>query len=171
MAITATTMNTTMMTMGLTITGITTIRIAEFAWSLVEPQEGQFTFAFWDEFLDLAEAKGMKVIFGTPTYYAGEAWPVKKWVDESRPYQLAGTLGGAFATADYLQGGAGQAVEFLIRSMLVKGMLVYSGGSALGQPYIHLGPVALHGREEESEPLFETFGRRMALKAAELFEP
>ena len=47
--------------------GITTIRIAEFAWSLVEPQEGQFTFAFWDEFLDLAEAKGMKVIFGTPT--------------------------------------------------------------------------------------------------------
>ena len=41
--------------------GITTIRIAEFAWSLVEPQEGQFTFAFWDEFLDLAEAKGMKV--------------------------------------------------------------------------------------------------------------
>ena len=111
------------------------------------------------------------VIFGTPTYYAGEAWPVKKWVDESRPYQLVGKLGGAFATADYLQGGAGQAVEFLIRSMLVKGMLVYSGGSALGQPYIHLGPVALHGREEESEPLFETFGRRMALKAAELFEP
>ena len=47
--------------------GITTIRIAEFAWSLVEPQEGQFTFAFWDEFLDLAEAKGMKGIFGTPT--------------------------------------------------------------------------------------------------------
>ena len=32
------------------------------------------------------------VIFGTPTYYAGEAWPVKKWVDESRPYQLAGKL-------------------------------------------------------------------------------
>ena len=26
-------------------------------------------------------------------------------------------------------------------------------------------------KEEESEPLFETFGRRMALKAAELFEP
>ena len=58
--------------------GITTIRIAEFAWSLVEPQEGQFTFAFWDEFLDLAEAKGMKVIFGTPTA-TPPAWLTDKY--------------------------------------------------------------------------------------------
>ena len=47
--------------------GIFTIRIAEFAWNLVEPREGEFTFDFFDEFLDVAEEEGMRVIFGTPT--------------------------------------------------------------------------------------------------------
>lgn len=47
--------------------GITTIRVGEFAWNLTEPEEGVFTFDFWDGFFDLVEKKGMKVIFGTPT--------------------------------------------------------------------------------------------------------
>ncbi len=47
--------------------GISVIRIGEFAWSKFEPTEGTFTFAFFDRFLDLAQQKGMKVIFGTPT--------------------------------------------------------------------------------------------------------
>ena len=47
--------------------GIEVIRIAEFSWSLTEPREGEFTYDFWDEFLDLCEKVQMKVIFGTPT--------------------------------------------------------------------------------------------------------
>ena len=47
--------------------GIFTIRISEFAWNKVEPREGEFTYTFFDEFLDVAEAEGMKVIMGTPT--------------------------------------------------------------------------------------------------------
>ncbi len=47
--------------------GIATIRVGEFAWNLTEPEEGVFTFDFWDGFFDLVEKKGMKVIFGTPT--------------------------------------------------------------------------------------------------------
>ncbi|MCD8118113.1 MAG: beta-galactosidase [Lachnospiraceae bacterium] len=47
--------------------GITQIRIAEFAWNKVEPEEGRFDFSFFDEFLNLCAEKGMKVIFGTPT--------------------------------------------------------------------------------------------------------
>ena len=47
--------------------GITVIRIAEFAWSKVEPEEGVFEYGFFDEFLDLCQEEGMKVIFGTPT--------------------------------------------------------------------------------------------------------
>ena len=43
--------------------GIEVIRIAEFAWTLTEPAEGCFTFAFFDRFLDLCREKGMKVIF------------------------------------------------------------------------------------------------------------
>lgn len=47
--------------------GIEVIRVAEFAWNMVEPREGEYTFAFWDEFLDVAYKCGMKVIFCTPT--------------------------------------------------------------------------------------------------------
>lgn len=58
--------------------GIFTIRIAEFAWSKIEPREGEFTFVFYDEFLDLAEEEGMKVIFGTPTA-TPPAWLTEKY--------------------------------------------------------------------------------------------
>jgi beta-galactosidase len=47
--------------------GIEVIRVFEFAWSMVEPQEGQFNFSFFDRFLSLATAKGMRVIMCTPT--------------------------------------------------------------------------------------------------------
>jgi beta-galactosidase len=47
--------------------GIEVIRIAEFAWNKFEPQEGIFTFDFFDRFLDIAYKFGMKVIFCTPT--------------------------------------------------------------------------------------------------------
>ena len=58
--------------------GIEVIRIAEFAWTLTEPAEGCFTFAFFDRFLDLCREKGMKVIFGTPTA-TPPAWLTKKY--------------------------------------------------------------------------------------------
>lgn len=47
--------------------GIEVIRIAEFAWNKFEPQEGVYTFEFFDKFLNHAHKKGMKVIFCTPT--------------------------------------------------------------------------------------------------------
>lgn len=62
--------------------GIFTIRIGEFAWNLVEPREGEFTFDFFDEFLDVAEEEGMRVIFGTPTATP----PV--WLTEKYPEAL-----------------------------------------------------------------------------------
>ena len=58
--------------------GITVIRIAEFAWTLIEPEEERFTFDFFDEFLDLCSRKGMKVIFGTPTA-TPPAWLTEKY--------------------------------------------------------------------------------------------
>lgn len=58
--------------------GISVVRIAEFAWSKVEPSEGDYTFAFFDEFLDLCDEKGMKVIFSTPTA-APPAWLTNKY--------------------------------------------------------------------------------------------
>lgn len=53
--------------------GIKVIRIAEFAWNKFEPHEGVFDYSFFDEFMELAWKKGMKVIFCTPTA-APPAW-------------------------------------------------------------------------------------------------
>lgn len=61
-------------------TGIQVVRIAEFAWSKIERTEGNFDFSFFDEFLDLAEEVGMKVIMGTPTA-TPPAWLTEKYPD------------------------------------------------------------------------------------------
>lgn len=45
--------------------GIQVVRIAEFAWSTFEPEEGVFQFGLFDEFLDLTEEFGIKVIMCT----------------------------------------------------------------------------------------------------------
>ena len=68
--------------------GITRIRIAEFAWSKFEPEEGVFTFDFFDEFLELCGRKGMKVILGTPT-----ATP-PAWLTQKYPEVLNCTMAG-----------------------------------------------------------------------------
>lgn len=69
-------------------TGIEVIRIAEFAWNKTEPREGEFTFDFFDRFLDLCEEEGMKVIFSTPTATP----PV--WLTEKYPETLNATVEG-----------------------------------------------------------------------------
>lgn len=58
--------------------GLHTVRIAEFAWSLIEPREGEYTYEFFDEFLNLALEKGMQVIFCTPTA-TPPAWLTEKY--------------------------------------------------------------------------------------------
>lgn len=58
--------------------GIKVVRVAEFAWNLVEPKEDKFNFSFWDSFLDLAYQKGIEVIFGTPSA-TPPAWLTEKY--------------------------------------------------------------------------------------------
>lgn len=58
--------------------GISCIRIGEFAWNLVEPVEGTFTFDFFDRFLETAREAEMRVIFGTPTA-TPPAWLTEKY--------------------------------------------------------------------------------------------
>lgn len=68
--------------------GISYVRVAEFAWSLFEPEEGTFCFDFFDDFLALCTQKGMKVIMGTPT-----ATP-PAWLTETYPEVLNQTREG-----------------------------------------------------------------------------
>lgn len=110
------------------------------------------------------------VVLGTPTHRSNVSSNVKVWLDEyASEYDLAGKIGGAFATSNYVHGGGTMAIQFVLDHMLVFGMLIYSGGNAHGRPIIHFGPVALENELEKTEEIFRIYGRRMAAKAAEVF--
>ena len=47
--------------------GLTNVRIAEFAWSLMEPSEGKFDFAWLNRAVDILHKHGIAVILGTPS--------------------------------------------------------------------------------------------------------
>ena len=53
--------------------GCNVIRIGEFAWHLMEPEEGRYDFSFFDGVIAKAKTRGLSVIFGTPTA-APPAW-------------------------------------------------------------------------------------------------
>lgn len=47
--------------------GFNTVRMAEFAWNLMEPEEGKYDFSWLDDAIDILSERGVKVILGTPT--------------------------------------------------------------------------------------------------------
>lgn len=47
--------------------GMNTVRMAEFAWELMEPQEGHYDFSLFDEAIARLGAKGINTILCTPT--------------------------------------------------------------------------------------------------------
>jgi beta-galactosidase len=46
---------------------INLVRLAEFAWSLLEPSPDRFDFGWLDRALDVLQARGIKAVLGTPT--------------------------------------------------------------------------------------------------------
>ena len=60
--------------------GGNTIRIAEFSWHLMEPEEGHYDFSFFDPVIAMAREKGLRVILGTPTA-AIPAWLANRHPD------------------------------------------------------------------------------------------
>lgn len=48
--------------------GISVVRVGESTWSLFEPREGEFEFAWMDRIIDKFYEAGIGVILGTPTY-------------------------------------------------------------------------------------------------------
>src|SRR6476660_8041505 len=47
--------------------GLTNVRVAEFAWSLMEPAEGKFDFAWLERAVKILHQHGIAVILGTPS--------------------------------------------------------------------------------------------------------
>jgi NAD(P)H dehydrogenase (quinone) len=108
------------------------------------------------------------VIVGCPTHRGAFSWQMKKWIGTTK-LKFAGKIGSVFATEGYLGGGADFAEMGLIAHLLVMGMLVYSGGTSLGQPFIHYGAVAIKDGDEAQRERAKIFGERIARKALELF--
>ena len=102
------------------------------------------------------------VIFGSPTYMASVTAKMKSWLESNAgKLKLAGKLGGAYATEQYIHGGAENAIQEMLVFMMVMGMMTYSGGSACGKPVIHLGPVGMSQDIESFKELVVTYGQRM----------
>ncbi len=103
------------------------------------------------------------IVLGTPTYYGTYCAKIKLFLEEQfGALEPAGKIGGAFATAAYVHGGADTAVLGILNHMLFYGMKVYSGGCAYGDPVIHYGPVGLSGNIDDFTELFREYGRRFA---------
>ena len=69
--------------------GISVVRMGESTWSLWEPSDGHFEYAWMDRVVDAMGKAGIKVIMGTPTY------SIPAWMAHAHPEILARPLGGA----------------------------------------------------------------------------
>jgi beta-galactosidase GanA len=60
--------------------GIDLVRVAEFAWSKMEPAEGEYQFAWLENLVEKLGRAGIRVILGTPTA-TPPAWAARKYPD------------------------------------------------------------------------------------------
>ena len=71
--------------------GLTVVRMGESTWSLWEPEDGRFEYAWMDRVVDAMGRAGIKVILGTPTY------SLPAWMAHQHPEILADRIpGGLF---------------------------------------------------------------------------
>jgi beta-galactosidase len=68
--------------------GISVVRMGESTWSLWEPTDGHFEYAWMDRVVDAMGKAGIKVIMGTPTY------SVPTWLAHAHPEILIRPQGG-----------------------------------------------------------------------------
>ena len=71
--------------------GLNVVRMGESTWSLWEPEDGHFEYAWMDRVVDAMGKAGIKVILGTPTY------SIPAWMAHQHPEILAERIpGGMF---------------------------------------------------------------------------
>ncbi len=133
-------------------------------------------FSIHDREADFVKASD-GIVIGSPSYVAQETPDLHAWLLEAaRKLNLAGKLGGAFATEQFTHGGGETVVQNILTMELVIGMICFSGGGAYGLPVIHLGPVGVNNNIEKHNGMelykdnFLIFGERFAGKTIELFK-
>lgn len=99
------------------------------------------------------------IVVGSPTYYGSMAASVKRLIDESVAFhgQLAGKVGGAFASSANIGGGNETTVMDIIKALMIHGMIVQ--GSASGD---HYGPVAIGEMDDRAAGQCAKYGRMLA---------
>src|SRR6201986_3329857 len=68
--------------------GLNVVRMGESTWSLWEPEDGHFEYAWMDHIVDAMGAAGIHVILGTPTY------SIPAWMAHQHPEILADRISG-----------------------------------------------------------------------------
>ncbi len=71
--------------------GLSVVRVGESTWSLFEPRDGEFEFAWMDRIIDKFYEAGIQVILGTPTY------SIPAWMWHKHPEVLLDYAGGSEA--------------------------------------------------------------------------
>jgi NAD(P)H dehydrogenase (quinone) len=147
-----------------------TRRMAELVREGAESVAGVEAKAMSIDALDAAYlAEAPVVALGCPTYEGTCSWQMKKFLDEVEA-PLEGKLGGVFASQNWPGGGGADLAEItLIAGMLVRGMLIYSGGVACGPPFLHFGAVSTRRPEGLYEERCRKLGHTLASKGLELF--
>ncbi|MCE3261086.1 MAG: beta-galactosidase [Pseudoduganella sp.] len=69
--------------------GFNVVRLGESTWSLWEPEDGRFEYAWMDRVIDAMGKAGIKVVMGTPTY------SIPAWMAKLNPEILARKFHGA----------------------------------------------------------------------------
>jgi len=109
------------------------------------------------------------LLLGCPTYEGSPSWQMKRFLDTVE-VDLAGKLGGVFVSQNWPGGGGADFAEVvLIAGMLVRGMLIYSGGITKGYPYLHFGAVSSRSPEGLYAERCVKLGENISSKAKELF--
>jgi beta-galactosidase len=72
--------------------GLNVVRVGESTWSLWEPQDGQFDFAWMDRIVERLARAHIRVIMGTPTY------SIPPWMFKEHPEILVTRMDGEKAT-------------------------------------------------------------------------
>jgi len=122
-----------------------------------------------DEIDEAYAAEAPVLLLGCPTYEGTCSWQMKQFLDTTS-LPVAGKLGGVFASQNWPGGGGADLTEItLIAGMLVRGMLIFAGGIALGQPFLHFGAVSARRPEGLFEERCRKLGENLAQKGVELF--
>ncbi len=107
------------------------------------------------------------IVIGSPTYYGQMAPQIMQLFTDSvtKHGQLAGKVGGAFASSANIGGGNETTIMGILEAMLIHGMII--PGEAVGD---HYGPVSINKPDQRVENQCVKAGKKIAELTKKLFK-